>query len=192
MSYKHKRAKWFPRSTPLQGKNTFIVRHKTFSLAQQFQARLKPLPGGNLSSRFGPIFPPCRKHFTKYIHPISSKPSEIHLLRSGPPRPFPCARMANNDIKWPPQMHGDLTAVYQFCYLRWTSGGGVFSSECGGRRSRGTPAVKYLVKLFIDLGRKRYSQSCASSRAGEPFDEEDLSAQTVIPDTHHTSSRPTR
>lgn len=95
-------------------------------------------------------------------------------------------------------MHGDLTAVYQFCYLRWTSRrrrrgrGGVFSSESGGRRSRGTPAAKCLVKLFIDLGRKRYSQSCASSRAGEPFDEDDLSAQTVIPDTHHISSRPTR
>lgn len=55
--------------------------------------------------------------------------------------------------------------------------------------------MKYLVKLFIDLGRKRYSQSCASSRAGEPFKRktsplrQSLLIHITYPATHAVSGR---
>lgn len=71
-----------------------------------------------------------------------------------------------------PQINGDLSAVYQFCYLRGSGEDfkagqvgavAVFPNACGIAETslpQENP-VKYLVKLFIDLGGKVFPVLCS-------------------------------
>lgn len=74
-------------------------------------------------------------------------------------------------------MNGNLTAVYQFCYLRgslgilkrvWFLAAVVFPNAYGCRDSpRSTLRNTWLS--FLLILEERYSQSCTSSCAGKPF-----------------------
>lgn len=119
-------------------------------------------------TRFGPIFPPVT-NISLNISIQFPQACEVHLLQSQG-FTFPKHHSGNNDINDRTNEWGSQCCISILLLLRGEPArrrSGVLNAHAGGgshRRAQRNTWLSYLLIL-----EERYSQCCASARAGEPF-----------------------
>lgn len=135
-----------------------------FSLVQLIQTQ--QIPEGHFNTIW-PEISSCCKHFTEYIHSIC----EIRLLRMDC-LSLPKQQNGNNDINDPTNEYGACTCILVLLLnmkLRDFKANPIPAVAArNGRTSPRSTLWNSRLSCLLIL-EERYSQACASSRAGEPF-----------------------